>query len=86
VNQNGLITLTIRSLIPPDEPIVGFIMGKSIPLDVPGGMTMGELINKIFYKKFDQIGVMAVNGVLAFPETRLSPGDAIDFYPLLEGG
>jgi molybdopterin converting factor small subunit len=86
MDQNDSMTLTVRSLITPDEPITGFIRGEAIKMDLPVGMTMGELIDKIFYKKFDQIGVMAVNGGLASSETRLSPGDVIDFYPLLEGG
>ncbi len=86
MDQEDSITLTIRSFITPDEPIAGFNPGESFTLDLPGGITLEELIGKLFYKKFDQIGVMAVNGKLASEETRLSPGDSIDFYPLLEGG
>jgi hypothetical protein len=55
-------------------------------MDVPVGTTMAELTGRIFFKKFDQIGVMAVNGKLASPETLLFSEDAIDFYPLLDGG
>lgn len=86
MDQNDSITLTMRSFITPDEPIVGFIMGESITMNLPAVITMEGLINKIFYKKYDQIGIMAVNGKLASTETRLSPGDSIDFYPLLDGG
>ena len=86
MDRKDSITLTIRSYITPDEPLAGFIAGEPLSLDVPGGTTLAELINQIFSKKFDQIGVIAVNGKLASAETRLSPGDSIDFYPLLEGG
>ena len=86
MDQEDSITLTIRSFLFPDEPIAGFQPGESFSMNVPGGTTMEELTGKIYYKKFDQIGVMAVNGKLASAETILLSGDSVDFYPLLEGG
>ena len=86
MNQEDSITVTIRSFISPDEPIAGFRPGESFTMNVPGGITLGGLTRRIYHKKFDQIGVMAVRGKLASEETMLLPGDSIDFYPLLEGG
>lgn len=86
MDQVGSIAVTIRSFLFPDEPMVGFKLGESFTMNVPGGTTMEELTGKIYYKKFDQIGVMAVNGKLASAETILLSGDSIDFYPLLDGG
>ena len=80
------ITVTIRSYITPDAPIAGFQIGDPFAMNLPEGIRLDELTHRIFYKKFDEIGVMAVNGELASEETVLSPGDAIDLYPLLEGG
>ena len=86
MNQEDSITVTIRSFLAPDEPIAGFRLGESFAMRVPGGTTLGGLTRRIFHKKFDQIGVLAVGGKLASPETLLLPGDSIDVYPLLEGG
>jgi hypothetical protein len=86
MDQENSITVTIRSFLAPDEPIAGFRLGESSPMNVPGGITLGGLTRRIYHKKSDQIGVMAVNGKLASEETMLLPGDSIDVYPLLEGG
>lgn len=86
MEQGHSITVTIRSFVSPDEPIVGFRLGESFTMNLPAGITMGELIGKIFYKKSGQIGVMAVNGELVAEEAVLLPGDSIDLFPLLEGG
>ena len=55
-------------------------------MKVPVGITLGGLTRRIYHKKIDQIGIMAVGGMLASEETLLLPGDSIDIYPLLEGG
>jgi hypothetical protein len=86
MDQSDSITLTIRSFLFPDEPIAGFQPGEAFTMKLPVGTTLEELTGRIFFKKFDQIGVTAVNGKLAAAETILLPGDAIDFYPLLDGG
>lgn len=86
MDPSCLITVKIRSFIPPDEPGIGFNPGKPSEIDVPAGITMEELINKYFSNNIDQIGIIALNGALASGETRLGTGDAIDLYPLLEGG
>lgn len=86
MDKSHTITITVRSFITPDEPIAGFQPGEPLSLNVPDGTTMEKLTARIYYQKFDQIGVMAVNGKLASAETVLLPGDLIDFYPLLDGG
>ena len=80
------ITVTISSYVTPDAPLAGFQIGEPFAMNLPHGIRLDELSRRIFHKKFDEIGVMAVNGELASEERVLSPGDAIDFYPLLEGG
>jgi hypothetical protein len=86
MDQNDSITVTIRSYISPDEPVDGYRFGESFRMDLPCGITMRDLMGRIFSKKSAQIGVMAVNGTLASEETILMQGDSIDLFPLLEGG
>jgi len=86
MDQEDSIPLTIRSFLFPDEAIAGFQLGEPFAMKLPTGTTVQELTDNIYFKKSDQIGVTAVNGRLAPPETVLMPGDAIDFYPLLDGG
>ncbi len=83
---NDLITVTIRSFVPPDALIVGFDLGKPFQLELPDKATLGELIKKLFSKNADQIGVIAVNGKLAAKNAILSGGDKVDLYELLGGG
>ena len=86
MEQSDSVTLTVRSFLFPDEPQAGFEPGRPFTLNVPLGTTVEQLLARLYLKKSDQIGVTALNGKLASGETILSSGDAIDFYPLLDGG
>ena len=86
MDRQDSTTITIRSFIYPDEPVVGFRPGEPFSMTFPDATTLGALIRKLFYKQLDQIGVMAVNGKLASGKTILSQRDLIAVYPLLEGG
>ena len=81
-----LITVTVKSLIPPNTPVDGFGVGKPFKITMTGVITLGEFTQKIFSKKANQIGMIALNGQIASESTVLSEGDKIDLYPLLDGG
>ena len=80
------MTITVISYIPLDDPTVAFLPGESFSMEVREGTTLDEFTARFFSRTKDQIGVMAVNGALASEGTVLSPGDAVELYPLLEGG
>jgi len=55
-------------------------------MELPPGITLGGLAQRILAKNIDQLGIMAVNGGVAKEDLVLSPGDKIDLYALLDGG
>jgi molybdopterin converting factor small subunit len=81
-----LITVTVRSFIPPNTLVEGFGVGKPFKITMAGVITLGEFTQKVFSKKENQIGMIALNGQIASENTVLSEGDRIDLYPLLDGG
>ncbi len=85
-DRRNTLTITVRSFVPPDEPIAEFQPEEAFRMQVHEGITLDELIASFFSHATGQIGVMAVNGVLASEDTVLSSGDSIEFFPLLEGG
>ena len=84
--DKDFITVTIKSFVPPDEPIEGFQPGEPFKFRLPQKTPLGELVQKIYSRKMNQIGIMAVNGEIACPNAILSQGDKIDLYALLDGG
>jgi len=78
--------VTIKSFVPPNESIEGFHLGEPLTMDLVDDVTVGDVIQRIFAKYMKQIGIIAVNGKIAYETTALSEGDRIDLYPLLEGG
>jgi len=86
VEKDNSITVTIRSFVPPYPPMEGYEVGKPFRIEVPKGITLGDLAERILSQNRDQMGIMAVNGHLARKDRVLSPGDRIDFYALIDGG
>lgn len=86
LNDKDLITVTIKSFIPPNESMDSFQPGEPFKFHLPQNTTLEELIRKIFSKNLNQIGIMAVNGQIASNTVVLSQGDKIDLYGLLDGG
>lgn len=80
------ISVTVRSFIPPHEFVKGYELGRPFKIELPRGMTLGGLAQRIFGKNINQLGISAVNGELAKENLVLSEEDKIDFYALIEGG
>jgi hypothetical protein len=82
----GKISITVRSFIPPHESLKGYELGRPFKMELPRGLTLGGLAQKILGKNIDQLGISAVNGQLAKENLILSGEDKIDFFALIEGG
>jgi hypothetical protein len=80
------IGITLRSFIPPQEPLEGYELGRPFKMELPRGMSVGGLAQKILGKNINQLGISAVNGQLAKENLILSGEDKIDFFALIEGG
>ena len=80
------ITVMVRSFIPRQEFLEGYELGRPFKIELPRGMTLGGLAQRIFGKNINQLGISAVNGQLAKENLVLAPGDKIDLYALLDGG
>ena len=86
MNDKDLITVTIKSFVSPNESMEGFQPGEPFKFHLPQNTPLGELVQKIFSKNMNQIGLMAVNGQIASKNVILSQGDRIELYALLDGG
>lgn len=86
MKKDDSLMVTVRSFIPPHPHTEGYELGKPFAFELPKGMTLGELAEKILSKNINQMGIMAVNGKVAGKDQVLSPGDKIDFYALIDGG
>ena len=84
-NQDKIFII-IRSFIPPHESLEGYELGRPFKMELPRGMTVGGLAQKILGKNINQLGISAVNGQLAKENLILSGEDKIDFFALIEGG
>jgi len=81
-----MITVMVRSFIPPSKPMSDFRLGESFEMTIPERFTVGELARSLLLKNVNQVGIFAVNGKPANEDTILSQGDRIDLYALLDGG
>jgi sulfur carrier protein ThiS len=81
-----MITVMVRSFIPPSKPMSDFRLGESFEMTIPERFTVGELAQSLLSKNVNQAGIFAVNGKPANEDTILSQGDRIDLYALLDGG
>ena len=85
-SDKELITVTIKSFLSPNEPMEDFKLGEPFEFNLPQDTPLGKLIQKMFSKKLEQLGLIAVNGQIASENVVLSHGDKIDLYALLDGG
>ena len=80
------IGITLRSFIPPQESLEGYELGRPFKMELPRGMTVGGLAQRILGKNINQLGISAVNGQLAKENLILAGEDKIDFFAMIEGG
>ena len=86
MKNDDKISVTVRSFIPPHEPLGGYELGRPFRMDLPRGTTLGELARKILGNNINQLGLSAVNGQMAKENLVLAGEDRIDFFALIEGG
>ena len=86
MKPKDIITVTVRSFIPPQERVEGYELGRPFKIEMPGGITLEGLAQRILAKNINQLGIMAVNGEVAKGSLVLAPGDKIDLYAFLDGG
>ena len=86
IKHQDIITVTVRSFIPSRESIEGYELGRPFEIELPRGVTLEGLAQRILSKNINQLGIMAVNGEVAKKNLVLSQGDQIDLYALIDGG
>jgi sulfur carrier protein ThiS len=84
-NENSIV-VTVRSFVPALNPPVGYVFGEPFKMELPRGITVRELGEKILAKNINQLGITAINGKVAQAHVVLSQGDRVDLYALIEGG
>ena len=80
------IAITLRSFVLPPDSEDDFPLGKPLPLRVGPRTPVGKLLERIFARKMDQIGMVVINGKIAEGKVLLADGDRVDVYELLGGG
>jgi hypothetical protein len=80
------IVITLRSFVLPPDAEDDFPLGKPLPLRIDPGTSVGKLLERIFGRKVDQIGMVVINGKIAEGKVLLAEGDRVDLYELLGGG
>jgi sulfur carrier protein ThiS len=80
------IAITLRSFVLPPDAGDDFPLGKPLPLRIEPGTSVGKLLERIFTRKVDQIGMVVINGKIAEEKVILADGDRVDVYELLGGG
>ena len=84
--KDNSIEITLRSFVLPPDSEDDFPIGKPLPLRVSPGTPVEKLLEKIFARKVDQIGMVVINGKIADGKVLLAEGDRVDVYELLGGG
>ena len=84
--KDDSIAITLRSFVLPPDSEDDFPIGKPLPLRVSPGTPVGKLMEKIFARKVDQIGMVVINGKVAEGKVLLADGDRVDVYEPLGGG
>jgi len=84
--KDSSITITLRSFVMPPDAAEDFPLGKPLSLRIDPGTSVGKLLERIFAKKADHIGLVAINGKIAEEKVLLADGDRVDVYELLGGG
>lgn len=86
MTQDNLITVTIRSHVPPSASIKDFVFGKPFQLKLENNITLEALLQKLFSEKMNALGFIAVNGKLAAKDRTILDGDVVYIYNLILGG
>ncbi|MDD4238801.1 MAG: hypothetical protein PHT62_09645 [Desulfotomaculaceae bacterium] len=86
MSQNNLITVTIRSHVPPSADVKDFQFGKPFQLGLEYNANLQALLQKLFPENIKDLGFIAVNGKLAARDRSLLEGDVIYIYSLVAGG
>lgn len=86
MSQDNLITVTIRSHMPPSSDIKDFKFGRPFQFKVKNNSTVEVLLQQLFYKNIKGLGFIAVNGKLAAIDRILLEGDVVYIYSLILGG
>lgn len=81
----GILILEVRVFGGLEKKIPGASYGKPMEMDVPGGTSVGELIDILNIPHRDVFAIL-VNGVHAPKENALKPGDRVAFFPPVGGG
>lgn len=68
-----------------EKKIPGASYGKPMQVEVPGGTSVGELINILNIPERDVFAIL-VNGVHSPKENELRPEDRVAFFPPVGGG
>jgi hypothetical protein len=84
--KDDSIAITLRSFVLPPNAEDDFPLGKPLPLRVSSGTPVGKLLERLFARKVDQIGMVVINGKVAEGTALLADGDGVDVYELLGGG
>jgi hypothetical protein len=84
--KNDCILITLRSFLLPPGSEGDFPLGQPRPFPVSPGTPVGELMERLFAERANQIGLVAINGKMAEGEEPLADGDRVDVYELLGGG
>ena len=84
--EDQSIAITLRSFVLPPDSQDDFPLGKPLPLRVCPGTPVGKLMERIFARKADQIGMVVINGKVAEGDVLLADGDRVDVYELFGGG
>ncbi len=85
-NQEDVISVAVRSFIPPQGFLEGYELGRPFKMELRRGTTLGELTKNILGENMNQLGISAVNGQIARENSVLAEADKIDFFALIEGG
>jgi hypothetical protein len=79
------ISITLRSFVlPPGSN--DFPLGQPLPFRVSPGTPVGNLLEKIFGERTNQVGMVVINGKVADGMTPLKDGDRVDVFEILGGG
>jgi sulfur carrier protein ThiS len=84
--KDDSITITLRSYVLPPGSEDDFPLGQPLPFGVSPGTRVGQLLEKLFGERANQVGMVVINGKMAKAEMLLTDGDRVDVFEILGGG
>lgn len=84
--KGGIVAITVRSFVLPDDSISDFDFGKGMEVKLSRNPDVSELIQEYFSRNAGEIGLILINGKKGDLTSRLSWGDRVDLYGLIGGG